>query len=152
MAIAKQLPDVDPNFMQRCPFCERNNRIVVQGVYRHEGKAQLYPDIGYSFCNCRDIFYCDPKYINNPTYLTSEEDGITHISMPDPFFCEWGNNPSLTFLHWDPRKYSIIWDMHRFCEYLTESGYEVLEARRDFDTASKTPQHFHIKARYQKRA
>lgn len=147
MAIAKRLPDVDPRFMQRCPLCDRNNRMVVHGVYRHEGKVQLYPDIGYSFCNCRDIFYCDKQYCTEPDTSWRDEGDFTYISKPDPFFCDWGNNPHTTFLHWNPRKFNILWDMHRFVEFLEERGYTVLEAKRDFDTNSKTPQHFHIKTK-----
>lgn len=147
LAIAKSLPDVEPQFMQVCPICERSNRMVVKGVYVREGKRETYPDIGYSFCNCKDIFYTNPDNVmeEDPKFW-KETHGMVHISQPDPFFCEWGNNP-YSWDHWNPRKHQILWDMHSLVRKLEDSHFEVLRYWRDFETTSDTPQHFHIIAR-----
>lgn len=138
MAIAKKLDDIHPFFMQDCPLCGRANRIVLKGVYVKDNKIEKYPDIGYSFCNCKAIFYTRKENVTEP-FEYAEKDGV--ISAPDPFFCEWGSNP-YTFIYWNPRKYEILWDMESFCEHV--GG---IECWRDFDVDSKTPQHFHIKVR-----
>jgi len=119
--------------------------MVVKGVYVKDGKAELYPDIGYSFCNCKDVFYTNHENVKEPVTLIPEGDEII-IHQPDPFFVEWGNNP-YTFVYWNPRKYQILWDMHSLVQELPNLGYEVLEFYREFAVDSKLPQHFYIKAR-----
>lgn len=129
--------------MQRCPLCDRNNRVVVKGVYLNEGKHELYPDMGYSFCNCHDLFYTRKENLVDP-FSYEPIDGV--ITAPDIFFVEWGNDPYL-YPHWNPRKYEILWDMNSLVAYLMKQGYRITSAIRDFDVASKTPQHFHITVR-----
>lgn len=115
--------------------------MVVKGVYIDSVKRELYPDLGYSFCNCRDIFYTRKENVTEP-FSYEPVDGV--ITAPDVFFCDWGQDPYTTF-HWNIRKYEILWDMHSLVQYLKEQGHNVLEYYRDFDVTSKTPQHFHIK-------
>jgi len=144
MSIAKCLPDVVPFFMQDCPLCGRSNRMVVQGQYIHNGKTQLYPDIGYSFCNCKAIFYTRKENVTDPINYDPDQNGI--ITLPDPFFA-WPN--PYDFQYWNPRKYEILWDMYALCENLDEQGINVVSVERDFDVNSKTPQHFHIKVKHE---
>jgi|GEM_PF-6518572 len=142
MSIAQELPEVHPFFIQKCPFCDRNNRMVVKGLYVLGSKVEQYPDMGYSFCNCRAIFYTRPENLTEPVGYIPDEQG--NLSLPDPFFA-WPN--PYDFLHWNVRRYEIIWDMYSLCEYLMEQGYQVLSARRDFNLNSTTPQHYHIKVK-----
>lgn len=141
MSIAKSLPDVDPFFMQDCPLCGRSNRMVVKGVFKIGDKVELHPDMGYSFCNCKSIFYTRKENVMNPVKADPSSSVIT---KPDPFFA-WPD--PYQFHLWDVRKYEIIWDMDSLCERLVEDGYEVISAERDFKLDSKTPQHFHIKVK-----
>ena len=145
MSVAKQLPNVDPVFMQNCPLCKRPNRIVVKGVYVNKDKHELHPDMGYSFCNCHDIFYTRPEnlFVDRQTIIP-DGDEIT-IAQPDPFFVEWGNDP-YKWPHWNVRKYEILWDMYALVDYLKPS-HDVIDYYREFDIHSKTPQHFYIKAK-----
>jgi len=145
MSIAQRLPEVVPFFMQECPLCGRSNRMVVKGVYTYEGKSEIYPDMGYSFCNCKAIFYTRPENVTEPFILIPEGDEVI-ISQPDPFFVEWGNDP-YSFIYWNPRKYRALWDMESLVDSLPEMGYEVIDYERDFNVHSLTPQHFHIRAR-----
>src|SRR3990167_1011633 len=142
MSIAQSLPDIVPFFMQDCPLCGRSNRMVVKGTYKLGNKIELHPDMGYSFCNCRAIFYTRKENIVNPTDYTPDENGL--ITLPDPFFA-WPN--PYDFHYWDVRRYEILWDMDSLCEEYQSMGYEIVSAQRDFDIESKTPQHFHIKVR-----
>jgi len=144
MSIAKQLQEVVPFFIQDCPLCGRSNRIVVKGIYRKDDKSpiEFYPDMGYSFCNCKAIFYTRPENVTDPVSYEPDENGI--ITLPDPFFA-WPN--PYDFLYWNVRKYEIIWDMHSLVNHLKDMGYEVISYWRDFDLDSKTPQHFHIKVK-----
>lgn len=160
MAVAQSLPDVDPNFMQDCPFCGRSNRIVVKGVYVDEGKHETYPDMGYSFCNCKSVFYTNYSNITIKTHS-----GIEHyehplkelknifeslapkaslkFNLPDPFFCEWGNNP-YTFEHWNPRFNRVLFDMHQICLEAERIGFQVISARRVFELETNHPKTMEI--------
>jgi hypothetical protein len=131
--------------MQDCPLCGRSNRVVVKGLFVCGDKAETHPDMGYSFCNCRAIFYTRPENILSPVSYNPDENGM--ITLPDPFFA-WPD--PYQFLHWDVRKYQIIWDMESLVEELRLAGDEIISYHRDFDVHSKTPQHFHIKVRTQR--
>ena len=147
MSVAKQLQEVQPFFIQDCPLCERPNRIIVSGVYRDENGMQKYPDIGFSFCNCKNVFYtrfenltsgvpmelADPirRMKNKFDLMRSGEKA--RIVLPDPFFCEWGNDPYTTFFHWDPRTHWIIWDKDQFEDEMRAIGFEIFSSRREFD-------------------
>lgn len=165
MSVAKQLSEVNSFFMQDCPLCGRSNRMVVKGVCRYTDdgknlKQELYPDIGYSFCNCRNIFYTrfeNVKEHNDLSFQTMEfplvklaelygsmESGQNLlIRMPDPFFCDWGQDP-YEFLHWNPRRNHILFDMDEFCEEAKEIGFEVVKAERDFSVGTENPQTMEI--------
>ena len=140
MAVAKELETVDPRFIQECPLCHRHNRIVMYGLCAAGGKIDKHPDMGYSFCNCKNIFYTNRENLRDEVVIEPDADGI--ITYPDPFFA-WPN--PYDFLFWDVRRYPIIWDMDGLIDELKSWGFNVIEARRDFDVHSKTPQHFHIK-------
>jgi len=142
MSVAKQLPEIHPFFIYECVLCGRLNRVVVKGIFRNGDKIELHPDMGYAFCNCKDIFYTKPEFILNSVSYEPDKNGT--ISLPDPFFA-WPD--PYQFLWWDVRRYLILWDMDSFQDHLIELGYEVLSAVRDFDVHSKTPQHFHIKVK-----
>lgn len=117
--------------------------MVVKGTYYHEGKIELYPDIGYSFCNCRSVFYTNSENVWEP-FSYEPVDGF--ITAPDIFFVEWGNNPN-TFIYWNPRRYQTLWSMEAQIDHLKSQGYEIESAKREFTVGSKTPQHYHIKVR-----
>jgi hypothetical protein len=163
MAIAKELPEVNPLFMQKCPACGRMNRMVVKGVYKNGDKTELYPDIGYSFCNCKAIFYTNYENIKIKTHSGLQyyehpyeemknvfealpKGAVIKFGVPDPFFCDWGQNP-YDFEHWNPRFNRTLFDLTQFCEDLKEVGFEVLSARREFDVQSKTPKTMEISLR-----
>ena len=160
MSIAQSLPNIDPFFIQNCPLCGRSNRIVVKGIYVNDGNHELYPDIGYSFCNCKCIFYTNYENIKISTHSGIEHyehplkelrnifqamlsENILKLNPPDPFFCEWGNNP-YTFEHWNPRFNHVLFDMHQLCEEAKEIGFEVVSAKRNFDLDSKHPKTMEI--------
>lgn len=139
MSVAKSLPDISPFFMQTCPICSRDNRMVVKGTYKLGDKIELYPDMGYSFCNCKNLFYTRKENLVNPVSYDPDKDGI--ITLPDPFFA-WPN--PYDFHYWDVRRYEIIWDLFSLLEVLSERGFIVEKYWRDFDVNSSTPQHYHI--------
>ena len=142
MSIAQSLPEVHPFFMQDCPLCGRANRMVVKGMYRQGDRIELYPDMGYSFCNCRAIFYTRPENVTNPVSYEPDETGL--ITLPDPFFA-WPN--PYDFMHWDVRRYPVLWDMENLVDELKLAGEEIISCERDFSVHSTTPQHFHIKVK-----
>ena len=160
MAIAKDLPEVHKDFIQKCPLCGRMNRMVILGVYKLGDKLHKHPDIGYSFCNCKSIFYTDYENIKIKTHSgfqyyekpleelknvfeMSPSGKVLTFTMPDPFFCEWGNDP-YAFEHWNPRFNHVLFDMEQFCEDAKEVGFEVISARREFDVQSEFPKTMEI--------
>lgn len=142
MAIAKELDTVDSRFIQDCPKCGRSNRIVMNGLFVLGAKIEKHPDMGYSFCNCKAIFYTNKENVKDPVQILPDDNRV--ISYPDPFFA-WPN--PYEFIHWDVRRYRILWDLDTFCDQLRSSGYEIERAWRDFDLNSATPQHFHVKVK-----
>src|SRR3990167_1639264 len=160
VSVAKQLPEIEPFFMQSCPLCGRANRMVVKGVCRYGDKTELYPDIGYHFCNCKCIFYTpfenikehDDRSFQNmerplekltELYGSMESGQNLLIRMPDPFFCDWGQDP-YEFLHWNPRRNHILFDKDQFCEEAKSIGFEIVKAERDFNVGTETPQTMEI--------
>jgi hypothetical protein len=138
MSIAKELVEVDARFIQPCPFCQRMNRVVMHGL--HDGKDR-HPDMGYSFCNCKNMFYTKQENVKEPISY-DPVDGV--ITAPDPFFA-WPD--PYEFKLWDVRRYYIIWPMSSLCDHLRNQGYEIVSAEHDFNLHSETPQHFRIKVK-----
>jgi len=151
--------------MQDCPLCGRSNRIIINGIYREnpDDKAfQKYPDIGYSFCNCKNIFYtrlenlfeenrneviADPVRRMANEYRLMEKGEAKKLILPDVFFCAWDTDPYGTFLHWDPRRHYILYDKDQFEEEMRAIGFEVISCNRRFDVNSQYPQTFEIVVR-----
>ena len=163
MSVAQQLQEVKPFFMQTCPLCSRSNRIIVLGMYRDGERTERYPDIGYSFCNCKNIFYTNFSNIENGISLEESADPVirmrvmlssmasgqcARLVLPDPFFCEWGNDPYKTFLHWNPRVHWIIWDKDQFEQEMRDMGFEIVSCKREFDVQkTESQQTFEIVVR-----
>lgn len=157
MSIAQELPAIAPFFVQDCPLCSRPNRMVINGVYRDDKGAQRYPDIGYSFCNCKNIFYTNfenvkhgtPDYDADPVRRMGRKIGLmqpgetVRLVLPDPFFCEWGNDP-YAFFHWNPRVHWIIWDKEQFEDEMRAAGFEIVSSVRQVDVLSVYQQTFDI--------
>lgn len=156
MSVSKELPNVEPFFLQPCPLCGQFNQMCVNGVYRSGEKKELYPDMGYSFCTCKCIFYTKHENITGPSpnkfqhvqdqlwYLRNKFKEMKSgeewfLWMPDPFFVEWSNSP-YDFLHWNPRMNYIIWDLDSFYQTVAEIGFSVLSAIRQMDVYAKHPQ------------
>jgi len=130
--------------------------MMIKGNYVQSDKWERFPDMGYSFCNCKHIFYTKWENLiernvtwNNCKYplerlkeAYDEGPGEFTISMLDPYFINW--NAPHEMWHWQCRKIYILWDMDSFANECRKVGFEVLSAVRDMDVNSKTPQHFHI--------
>ncbi len=160
MAIANGLPFTAPFFLQPCPLCLTYQRMMIRGNWIDEkGVWSRFPDMGYSFCNCRNIFFTkwenlserDTTWNNcdNPlerlqlAYM--EAPGKFTISMLDPYFINW--NAPHEMWHWLCRKVYILWDMDSWVDECKKVGFEIVSAVRDMDVQSKTPQHFHVTVR-----
>jgi len=142
LSVAQSLPEIHKDFIQKCPLCERMNRLVVYGLYVDAKEVKQYPDMGYSFCNCRNIFYTDSINITKPASYEADKNGL--ITLPDPYFA-WPN--PYDFLGWDVRRYEILWDMQEYVRELESKGKVIESYWRDMDVQSPTPQTFHIKVK-----
>ena len=162
MSVAKTLPPVATFFLQECPFCGTKQRMMIRGNYIEKDTYIKFPDMGYSFCNCKHIFYTKwenvihseeqdwNSYFNPLSELRWKfhrmDDGeeLT-ITMLDPYFINW--NAPHNMWHWNCRKVYMLWDMDSFVDECKTAGFQVLSAIRDMDVESKTPERFHIRVR-----
>lgn len=63
--------DVNPNRnvpRQECPFCGQKQDLIIQGMVIENGNIDFVKDRGYSFCNCKNIFYTDWANIKPEIY------------------------------------------------------------------------------------
>ena len=74
MSIAQKLPKIAPCSVQKCPLCKEDKILFVQGLVKmnEEGEPQLFPDRGYSFCNCKSIWFTDWENIDVSSEVTNE--------------------------------------------------------------------------------
>lgn len=158
MSIAKKLAEVDPNFIEPCPLCKRPNRMVVKGVFTSGETRECYPDMGYYFCNCKNVFYTRFKNLTNDIGFQSlqhpledlknkfnkmKSGEVLNIIAPDIFFVDWQQDP-YEFVHWNPRTTYTLWNMNQIVEEAKVIGFEVVKAEHNFDTDSENPQTFNI--------
>ena len=113
--------------------------MVVRGqVEIDKNKFETYPDIGYSFCNCHNIFYTNYLGNENPIEVLREkcdsiEPGtIVSIITPDSFFVNWEN--VYEFKNWLVNEHPIIWDIDSLCEVAEEIGFSICAAKRSLST------------------
>jgi hypothetical protein len=160
MSIAQAITQVEDFFMQACPLCGTKHRIMIHGNYIEGDVYKKYPDMGYSFCNCHNVFYTKWENIVDPDGWNGSMEPIVelksdfyemlpgqemNITMLDPYFVNWKNPYNMW--HWNCRKVFMLWDMHSFVDVCKEIGFEVVSFERDMDVESKTPQRFHVKVR-----
>lgn len=69
MSANKQLPLTVKYAIQNCPLCGRANLMVAYGLVSIDDQTMTKtPDQGYSFCNCKNIWYTNWKNINQTDY------------------------------------------------------------------------------------
>lgn len=159
MSVAVRLPEVHPMFTQACPLCGQENRIVARGTYEWNGKVNIHPDIGYSYCTCKAIFYTkreNLRYIGDESFnqfekpLEKMKEILNELNpgdqvdtrMPDPFFIDWPNPEG--FKHFNPRENFILWDLDVLREELENVGFEILKAEHEFDVHAEHPMTMHF--------
>jgi len=152
---------VKDEYKQECPFCSRLHPIMIRGRWTEDKDVRLYPDIGYSFCNCKDIFYTDYKNVtrqtdslNNKEFPLQElKDLYDHLEngakfcvvMQDPFFCDWTHPHD--YAGFDPRVNHILWDVDSFMDECLKIGFQGRGTRREMSVESKTPECYCVNLR-----
>lgn len=71
------------------------------------------------------------KAVQNANKLLNEG-GLLCVSMPDPWFIDFGN--PYQWGHWHLNEHSCLWDMDSFAEALIENGFQIIEKKRNVDT------------------
>jgi len=133
----------------------RGNWIDNKGVWSR------FPDMGYSFCNCRNIFFTkwenvtrgddglnssrDPLGKLQETFKSADKGSIVKITMRDPYFIIWSHPHDYT--GFNPRVNFILWDAESFIKECTAIGFELVEWHRDMDVESATPECYHVTLR-----
>jgi predicted SAM-dependent methyltransferase len=94
------LPD---KFYQKCPLCGEDHPAMMRGKVQdmESGNFGVIPNKGYSFCNCRNIFYTDWSNIDLKVYDRgyyekyqlgdSHKLAITETNLMYPVFKKYGN-------------------------------------------------------------
>lgn len=59
MSIAQKFDKVAPHSKQPCPLCGHDKILVANGLVDMGKEFKMVPDRGYSFCNCKNIWYTD---------------------------------------------------------------------------------------------
>lgn len=73
MSVSPSLPKYESWCKQKCPLCGQENIVVINGITVIDtNKIKAIPDRGYSFCNCRDIFYTNWSNIDTEIYYTDK--------------------------------------------------------------------------------
>ena len=73
MSANKKIPKWEAYAVQICPLCGQENSMVVNGLVSINNKTMAKtPDQGYSFCNCKNIWYTNWKNINQDNYTNPE--------------------------------------------------------------------------------
>ena len=53
---------------QKCPFCDEDKIVIANGIIGTAEKPKMVYDRGYSFCNCKNIWFTDWKNIDQELY------------------------------------------------------------------------------------
>jgi len=144
MSTIQELPKVEDWCLQKCPICQRENYMVVLGDTEVCGVHKIFPDMGYSFCNCYNIFYTTHLKYGNPIdelqYAFSRLgiDDEVCVTMADPFFINWDN--PYEFIHWKIRKNFVIWDIDSLCDVIEKIGFKIVGRYREFNPNSVNAQ------------
>jgi SAM-dependent methyltransferase len=64
MSIERKLPKVLPWCLQECPLCHEQKYVVARGIIKMGDSIARFPDRGYSFCNCKNIWFTDWENID----------------------------------------------------------------------------------------
>jgi len=73
MSVIKELPKFEHYCLQDCPLCGRPNQMVVCGLVSiNPTDTAKVPDKGYSFCNCKNIWYTNWTNIEQAEYFREE--------------------------------------------------------------------------------
>lgn len=66
MSVAQKLPKVAPCSIQTCPLCGEDKILVTRGFVRmsKDTDPEIFPDRGYSFCNCQNIWFTNTENID----------------------------------------------------------------------------------------
>jgi hypothetical protein len=137
MSVLPKLPETEKWCLQKCPICGRENYMVVRGDIEFDGRHEIFPDMGYSFCNCYNIFYSTHVGYQHPfdqlqeVFDTMPRNKEAEFILADPFFINWNN--VYEFKHWKLRENVVIWDIDSFCDAAKEIGFKVLSVERQFN-------------------
>jgi len=144
MSTKQKLDKPEDWCLQICPICGRSNYMVIRGDREIGNRHEIYPDMGYSFCNCNNIFYTRSSEYDNPVdmlkelYHTLPEGKDYQFILPDSYFINWDN--IYEFKHWKLREIPIIWDIDSFCALAEKLGFTIKYRERVFDVSSKDAQ------------
>ena len=72
MSVNRQFNKYESWCIQKCPLCEQEQKVIVNGMVFVNDKQLVSPDRGYSFCNCRNIFFTDWSNIDQDSYFVPE--------------------------------------------------------------------------------
>lgn len=74
--------DYPESHLQKCPCCGMGHPMYINGYSRdyHTERIVIHPNRGYSFCNCKNLWYTDWKNINQEEYNEVERSKTANAS------------------------------------------------------------------------
>lgn len=72
MSVNKQFPNYESWCIQKCPFCGEPSKVIANGAVFVADKQNISPDRGFSFCNCKNIFFTDWSNMDQESYKIPE--------------------------------------------------------------------------------
>jgi len=146
-----EIPQYNSKLYQKCPFCGQEQVILVKGLVKSidDDKYQIAHDKGYSFCNCRDVFFTNEKNVIEPdpcpdlkeSYEKMDSGEAITITMPDTIYIDTERGQTLNWV-WYVEQYKILWSMDSFIEYAQELGFDCVSKNRNIEMHRTTDKEF----------
>jgi SAM-dependent methyltransferase len=72
MSVNPKFPNYEKWCVQKCPLCAQDMIAIANGYVAVDDKYYPSHDRGYSFCNCKNIFFTDWSNIDQGSYFVPE--------------------------------------------------------------------------------
>jgi len=79
MSVYQELPKFAERLLQPCPFCGMKQPLYIRAIHMqrpedsYDVEKLIHPDLGYSFCNCKNIWYTNWSNIWQNVYDSGYE-------------------------------------------------------------------------------
>lgn len=126
MSIAQKLPNSVYWSHQTCPFCGEDKIVIANGLVWLEEEIKIVPDRGYSFCNCKSIWFTDWSNIDQVVF---EDAGVEAKHKKNKDY-EKKNKDVFRYMLYKNRIHNLGIGRNRFFDIGSITPFILDEARR----------------------